>query len=168
MALSIQQLRYPFSSEARDALFKVARDVKSLIDQLEDPMNHDIVRQAEERVYSSIVQDEIQLPNHNNPTSILVYQAARLIVERIDEPRLKEYQAEAESKSVNKYLANESDSYLIHLCESTFGWAVESTGTEAQRTKMPLLLRSFDFRIRFEDFLEVAPLFHAWNWKLIN
>ncbi|NHJ14348.1 MAG: hypothetical protein EAX95_11765 [Candidatus Thorarchaeota archaeon] len=168
MALSIQQLRYPFSAEAREALFKVARDIRVLIDELEAPANHEIVRQAEERVYASIVQDEIRLPDQYNPASILVYQAARLIVEKIAEPRLKEYQAEAESKAANKYLANESDTYLMHLCSSAFGWNVKSTGTEAQRLKLPLLLRSFDFRIRFEDFLEVAPSFHAWNWKLIN
>jgi len=77
-------------------------------------------------------------------------------------------QAEAESKAVNKYLASENDRFVIDLCESAFGWNVESTGTPSQRAKLPLTLRSFDFRIRFEDFLEVAPTFHTEKWKLIN
>ncbi|MFX1369474.1 MAG: hypothetical protein ACFFAY_12820, partial [Promethearchaeota archaeon] len=142
MALTPQQLRYPFSNEARDALFRIARDIRVLIDELERPRNNEIVRQAEERVYAALMQEELKLPDPSIPESILVYQAARLIVEKIGEPRLKEYQAEAESKAVNKYLASESDRFAIDLSQTAFGWAVESTGSQTQRAKLPIMLRS--------------------------
>ncbi|MFX0107012.1 MAG: hypothetical protein ACFE7R_01900 [Candidatus Hodarchaeota archaeon] len=168
MAATLQQLRYPFSVEAREASQKLARDVRALVDLLEQPSNQHIISEAEERVYAALTQSELALPSAEGITGVLVYPASRLIVEAIGNPRLREYQAEAESKAVNKYLSSEKSSYIISLCDSSFGWTVESTGTPAQRAKLPLLLRSFDFRIRFENFLEVAPSFHTEKWKLIN
>ncbi|MFQ5832151.1 MAG: hypothetical protein ACE5H4_05595 [Candidatus Thorarchaeota archaeon] len=168
VALDLQLLQYPFSAEARAATQKLARDVRTLIQILEDPENGYVVQEAEKRVYAALMQSEIKIPNIDTEEAVLVYPAARLIVEKIGHPRLKEYQAEAESKAVNKHLSKEKDRNVIEMCESSFGWTIESTGSETQRSKLPLMLRSFNFRIRFEDFLEVAPTFHSKKWKLIN
>lgn len=165
---SLQQLRYPFSIEARSASQKLARDVRTLIQILEKPVNSQVVDEAEERVHAALMQSEIKIPRTNAEEAVLVYPTARLIVEMIGNPRLKEYQAEAESKAVNKHLSTEKEPTVIDLCKSSLGWTVESAGSESQRAKLPLILRSFNFRIRFEDYLEVAPSFHSEKWKLIN
>lgn len=168
MAVTLHQLKYPFSVEARSTSMQLARDVGDLIQILEDPRNNDIVRGAENRVYAALTQQPIDTPSIERDEAVLVYQTARLIVEKIANNRLKELQAEAESKAVNKHLSSERDRIVMDLCSESLGWAVESTGSEVQRSKLPLLLRSFDYRLRFENFLEVAPSFHSEKWKLIN
>ncbi|MHA2431786.1 MAG: hypothetical protein ACXADO_00970 [Candidatus Thorarchaeota archaeon] len=168
VATSLQQLRYPFSIEARSASQKLARDVRTLIQILEKPVSSQVVDEAEERVHAALMQSEIKIPRINAEEAVLVYPTARLIVERIGNPRLKDIQAEAESKAVNKHLSTEKEPTVIDLCESSFGWTVESTGSESQRAKLPLILRSFNFRLRFENYLEVAPSFQSEKWKLIN
>ncbi|TFF94871.1 hypothetical protein EU546_04320 [Candidatus Thorarchaeota archaeon] len=41
-------------------------------------------------------------------------------------------------------------------------------GSLTQRAHLPLLLRTYQFKIQFQDFLEVAPDFHDPVWKLVN
>jgi DNA primase large subunit len=164
----LQMLRYPFSVEARESSQRLARDIESLVTLLGAERNEYVVEEAENRVIAALDQSEIGLVNNNDDRDFLTYPTARLIVEKIGDPRLKEYQAEAESKAVNSYLENEKDDLVLHLCESALGWQVQSTGKAVQRANLPLWLRSFDFRMRFEDFLEIAPEFHQSPWKLVN
>jgi DNA primase large subunit len=168
MSSRIQVLRYPFSLEARSATQEFARDIGELVKFLGRPDNEYIIEEAESRVYSALTQSEIRISNTDDRRDVLIYPASRLIVEEIGTPRLKEYQAEAESKAVNKYLGQESDTFVMKLAQSTFGWDVVSFGDITQRAKLPILLRSYEFRIRFEDYLEVAPDFHSVEWKLVN
>lgn len=164
----LQMLRYPFSVEAREVSQKQARDVESLVSRLEAEKNEYIIEEAENRVIAALDQSEIPLVNNDDDRDFLIYPTARLIVEKIGDSRLKEYQAEAESKAVNRHLENEKDDLVLHLCKSAFGWQVESTGKPIERANLPLWLRTFDFRMRFEDFLETAPEFHQSPWKLVN
>lgn len=164
----LQLLKYPFSREARQTSIRLARDLKALVDLLNRPENHYLVQEAENRVYSAITQSEITYPDMRDEKHVLVYSAARVIVEEINNPRLRALQAEAESKTVNRLLADESDEVLETLCNESLGWTVETMGNIQERVQLPLPLRSFDFRIQFENFLEVAPDFHADEWKLIN
>jgi DNA primase large subunit len=161
-------LRYPFSVEAREVSQKQAHDVESLVTLLETVGNEYIIEEAENRVIAALDQSDIPLVNNNDDRDLLIYPTSRIIVEKIADPRLKEYQAEAESKAANRHLENEKDDIVLHLCKSSFGWQVESTGKPVQRANLPLWLRTFDFRMRFEDFLEVAPEFHQSPWKLVN
>ncbi len=172
MAVSLEQLKYPFSVEARSTAQKLARDVGSLIKILNEPGNDDLIDEAEERVFSAISQEEIKLPEIDREEAVLVYQAARLLVEKVclnlNSPGLRRIQAEAESKAVNRHLSSERDRVIRSLCKESLGWQIESTGTSVERSRLPLSLRSFEYRIRFEDFLEVAPSFRDARWKLIN
>ncbi len=168
MSRVLQLLKYPFSREARQTSLRLARDLKALVDLLNKPENHYLVEEAENRIYSAITQSEITYPDMRDEKHVLVYPAARLIVEEINNPRLRALQAEAESKTVNRLLADEDNEVLETLCNEALGWNVETMGNLQERVQLPLSLRSFEFRIRFENFLEVAPDFHADEWKLIN
>jgi DNA primase large subunit len=168
VATSLLQLRYPFSVEARSASQRLARDVRTLIEVLEEPVNSQVIDEAEERVHAALMQSKIKIPRTNRKEAVLVYPTARLIVESIGNPSLKEYQAEAESKAINKHLSAEKDSTVLDLCRSSLRWTVEATGSPSVRAKLPEILRSFTFRIRFEDYLEVAPSFESEKWNLIN
>ncbi|MHA2193861.1 MAG: hypothetical protein ACXAAR_10600 [Candidatus Thorarchaeota archaeon] len=172
MAVSPEHLKYPFSVESRSAAQKLARDVGSLIGILNESGNNDLIEEAEERVFAAITQSEIKVPEIDRESAVLVYQAARLIVEKVclnlNSHGLRRIQAEAESKAVNKHLSSERDRVVRSLCTDSLGWQIESTGTSIERSRLPLSLRSFEYRIRFEDFLEVAPSFRSVQWKLIN
>jgi DNA primase large subunit len=163
-----QQLKYPFSVGTRKAAQKLARDLRILISFVESRTNTYIIEAAEKRVLAALDQSEIPLVHTGEPGDVLIYPTARLIVEKIGDPRLREYQAEAESKAVNKHLGKEKEGFVTNLCQSAFGWHVESAGTIRERAKLPIQLRTFEFKLRYEDFLEVAPAFHQSPWKLIN
>ena len=166
--MRLQQLKYPFLTEARELARKLAKDTKVLVDFLDKPENEYIIEEAEDRVFAALTRSEIKLVDTKQDKDVLIYPTSRLIVEEIGHPRLKEYQAEVESKAVNKHLSKESDSYIIGLCESSFGWRVELTGSIRKRVELPVHLSIFEFRISFENFLEVAPNFHSKEWKLVN
>ena len=168
MALNLQLLKYPFSREARQTSLRIARDLKALVDLLNRPENHYLVEEAENRIYSAITHSEITYPDMRDEKHVLVYSAARLIVEELNNSRLRALQAEAESKTVNRLLADEDNELLESLCTESLGWEVETMGSINDRARLPLSLRSFEFKIRIENFLEVAPDFHADEWKLVN
>ncbi|MHA2354024.1 MAG: hypothetical protein ACXADC_02530 [Candidatus Thorarchaeota archaeon] len=172
LAVLVEQLKYPFSVESRSAAQKLAKDVGTLINILKDSGNNDIIEEAEARVFAAISQSEVRLPEIDREEAVLVYQTARLIVEKVclnlNSPGLRRIQAEAESKAINRHLSSERDRVIQSLCADSLGWHIESTGTSVERSRLPLSLRSFEFRIRFEDFLEVAPSFRSVQWKLIN
>ncbi|MFW9793802.1 MAG: hypothetical protein ACFFEE_05865 [Candidatus Thorarchaeota archaeon] len=168
MSRGLQQLKYPFSLEARQASQKMARDLGVLVDLLADPDNHYIVEEAEARVFAALTQSLINYPSMQNEKDVLIYPTARLIVEEIGDPRLRALQAEAESKEANRQLGNEQNSFVLELCESAFGWSVESLGDLNERVNLPPLLRNYELRIRFENYLEVAPQFQSDEWSLIN
>ncbi len=164
----LPQLKYPFSLEARQASQKLARDLAVLVDLLDNPENHYIVEEAERRVFAALTQSVIEYPKMQSEKDVLIYPTARLIVEEIGNPKLRALQAEAESKEANRQLGKEQNSFAMDLCESSFGWRVESLGDLAERASLPRLLRNFEIRIRFENYLEVAPIFHSDDWSLIN
>ncbi len=168
MSSSLQELKYFFSPGARQESQRFARDMGNLVDFLELPENHFIVEAAEKRIFSALTHKEIDFPILRDEKEVLIYPTSRLIVEEIGNPRLRARQAEAESKAVNKYLADEDTQFVIDLCKSAFGWVVESTGSLGDRAKLDIKLRTFEFKMQFENFLEVAPDFHAEEWKLIN
>ena len=168
MSSFVQQLKYPFSQEARHTSQKYARDLGALADLLDLPENFYLIEAAEKRVYSALTYEEIELPNIRDEKEVLIYPIARLIVEEIANPQLRARQAEAESKSVNKQLANEDNQFAMDLCKSSFNWDVESMGGLTERAQLPVQIKTYDMKIRFANFLEVAPDFHAEEWKLVN
>lgn len=168
MSGRLQQIKYPFSAEARKTSQKMARDLGVLVELLEEQENHYIVEEAEKRVYAALTQSQIRYPTMENEKDVLIYPTARLIVEELGLPRLRALQAEAESKEANRQLGKENSDLVIELCKSSFNWSIESMGDINERSKLPLLLRTFEMKIRFENYLEVAPGFHSEEWSLIN
>lgn len=92
-------LRYPFSVEAREVSQRQARDVETLVTLLETRGNEYITEEAENRVIAALDQSDVPLVNNNDDRDLLIYPTSRILVEKIGDPRLKEYQAEAESNS---------------------------------------------------------------------
>ena len=168
MSRGLQQLKYPFSLQARQASQRIARDLGVLVELLEEPENHYIVREAETRVHAALTQSQIRYPSMENEMDVLIYPTARLIVEELGLPRLRALQAEAESKEVNKQLGKEDSDFVSDLCETSFNWSIDSMGDITERSKLPLMLRTYEMKIRFENYLEVAPSFHSEEWSLIN
>jgi DNA primase large subunit len=146
----------------------MANDLGKLIAFLENPENHYIIEEAEARILAAIDQSQIRTPNNRDDRDVLVYPTSRLIVEKIGVPRLREYQAEAESKAVNKNLGSEDSKFIMTLARSSFRWRLESLGTPIERAELPENLRKYEFRMGFENFLEVAPSFRSPEWKLVN
>ncbi|RLI51383.1 MAG: hypothetical protein DRO73_00280 [Candidatus Thorarchaeota archaeon] len=161
-------LRYPFSAQARKEASTLARDVRALIELLSRRENEYIVEAAELRVIAALDQEPIQVTDTRDPRDFLVYNTARLIVEKIGNTRLKEYQAEAESKAVNRYLSEEETPFVVNLASESFGWNIRMVTSASERNRLPVPLRLYELRMRFEDFLEVSPRFHQSSWKLIN
>ena len=168
MSTRLQLLRYPFSSESRQNTQRLARDIGDLITIVEDAEDNYVVREAENRVFAALEQKEIATVNSNRDYDFLIYQTARLIVEKIGDNRLKQYQAEAESKAVNKNLSKERDEFVIDLIHRAFQWDIDFIGQKGYKASLPHYLQSFDALMPFENFLEVAPRFHSDEWKLVN
>jgi DNA primase large subunit len=168
MSGRLQQLRYPFSLQARRASQKLARDLGVLVDLLDDPDNYYIIDEATDRVYAALTQSQIRYPAMENEKDVLIYPTARLIVEELSNQRLRALQAEAESKEANRQLGKEDNALVIDLCETSFNWSIESMGNITERSKLPLMLRTYELKIRFENYLEVAPSFQSEEWNLIN
>ncbi|MHA3962015.1 MAG: hypothetical protein AM325_000630 [Candidatus Thorarchaeota archaeon SMTZ1-45] len=168
MSVRLQQSKYPFSAQARQASQKLARDLGVLVDLLEEPDNYYIVEEAEKRVYAALTQTQIRYPTMENEKDVLIYPTARLIVEELGLPQLRALQAEAESKEANRQLGKEESALVVDLGESSFNWRIESMGDINERSKLPLMLRTFELKMRFENYLEVAPSFHSDEWNLIN
>jgi DNA primase large subunit len=160
----LNQMKYPFSLQARQASQKIARDLGVLVDLLEDPENHYIVDEAEARVYAALTQSQIRYPTMENEKDVLIYPTARLIVEELG----LALQAEAESKEANRQLGKEDNALVSDLCKTSFNWSIDSMGDITQRSKLSLMLRTYELKIRFENYLEVAPAFHSEEWSLIN
>ncbi|MBD3406248.1 MAG: hypothetical protein GF411_09080 [Candidatus Lokiarchaeota archaeon] len=168
MLTRIQMLQYPFSVEARRKSQTIARDFRRLSKFLGESENRYIVEEAGERVVKALDQQSIRLVNTNDERDVLIYPTARLIVEKIGNARLRSYQAVAESKAVQKYLSRESSDIVQYLAESSFGWKLEYQGKILDRSDLSPILQPFEFKIAFENFLEVAPKFHVDKWKLVN
>ena len=147
---------------------KIARDLGDLVGFVSRPENEYIIEEAEERVYRSITDGRITYPPFDNERDVLIYPTARLIIEELQDSRLRAKQAEAEEKAVNRELGRESAEFVSELCSTSFQWKIESMGTVSERAELPLVLRTFEFRIRFENFLEVSPGFSAKEWSLAN
>ncbi len=136
---------------------------------LSDPSNEYIIAEAERRIIAALDQEPIPLVDNRDRRDFLIYPTARLIVERIGNQRLREYQAEAESKAVNAHLSDEVDTeFVVHMCTESFGWDVRIVGSEHEKDRLPIPLRLYNLRMRFENYLEVAPQFHQSSWKLVN
>lgn len=147
---------------------KIARDLLDLVNFVSQSENEYIVEEAEERVYHAITDGRINYPPFDDERDVLIYPTARLIIEELQDTRLRAKQAEAEEKAVNRELGRETAEFVSDLCSTSFRWQIESTGTVSERADLPLEIRTYEFRVRFENFLEVSPGFKAKEWSLVN
>ncbi len=100
MSTRLQPQRYPFLQETPVPSQKIARDIRSLVQRVTEDDGTYVIDEAASRVISALEQSEIIVVNTNDDRDLLIYSVARLLVEKIGDRRLKEYQAEAESKAV--------------------------------------------------------------------
>ncbi len=149
---------FPFSRTAAEHLQKLDIDIRSL------PINFP---SSFKQAYQCLIDliDHNKFPESVDTTlrssEVIVYAIMRVFIEILNEDLLRNRFAEAYSKRTEKILLSIKNSiFLVKLATSTFGWDLQEETHVATRT--------FNWKLRFNNFLEVGPNLMANDWKLIN
>ena len=148
---------FPFSKKAAEHLKELDIDIRTL--PTDFPTSF---KEAYERILNLIESNTLPEKVDTSLTSpeVLIYAIMRVFIEVLDEDLLRNRFAEAYSKRTEKLLLSESSKTLIKLASNTFNWELIEKNHIAART--------YDWKLRFNNFLEVAPSLMANDWKLIN
>ena len=157
---------FPFSKTAAEHLKDLDIDIREIPTYFPDSIE-------KAHKYLCHIMDNKELPKEIDisPKSdeLLIYAIMRVFVEVINEDILRNFFAEAYSKRTFKLLESEMKkkgtqiilNYCIrNLAINTFNWKLEEGAFKATR--------KYNWRLRFTNFLEVAPNLMANDWKLIN
>jgi DNA primase large subunit len=111
--------KYPFIDEA----IKYVKDIGLEIDELENIEYAGIISRAKNRIKEGLEYTEIRPEWVNDEIELLSFSVALAIVNLVDNERVKNRYALAESKRAQKILRNESDfDKVIDIAEKTFKW----------------------------------------------
>jgi len=149
---------FPFSKEAAEHLKELEIDIKTL--PTDFPTSF---KEAFERLRN--LMDTNNLPDKINTSltspEVIIYAIMRVFLELLDEDLLRNRFAETFSKRTEKILlAQQDEIFLTKLASNTFNWQIKKEPHTGVRTS--------EWQLRFNNFLEVAPNFIANDWKLIN
>lgn len=149
---------FPFSKLAAEHLQKLEIDIRTL------PTSFPIsFKEAYERLLDLIDKNLIPEKVNTSLTSpeVIIYAIMRVFIEILNEDLLRNRFAEAYSKRTEKILLSEMTSNsLVKLASTTFEWELKEEEHIATRT--------YNWILRFNNFLEIAPSLMANDWKLIN
>jgi len=159
MALSKADIaKYPFTVEA-------ARYVKDLDLRIEDLANQDyneIIKRARERVEEAILYGVVgwnEAPNYD--VEIISFPVSIIMVLSTESSFLGKRYALAEAKKAYNLLRVEKeDEKLVEIASSSFNWNIKTAVGATRQT--------YDFALSFINYLENAPSFHDYKWKLVN
>jgi DNA primase large subunit len=149
---------FPFSKLAAEYLQKVDIDIRTLPTSFPNPF-----KEAYERLLDLIDKNIIPEEVDTSPTSseVIIYAIMRVFIEILNEDLLRNRFAEAYSKRTGTILLSKKDSSsVLKLASSTFEWELKE--------EVHIGTRTYNWMLRFINFLEVAPRFMANDWKLIN
>lgn len=148
---------FPFSKEASEHLKDLEIDIKNL--PTDFPTSF---KEAFERLKNLI--DDNNLPDKIETSlvspEVIIYAIMRVFIELLGEDLLRNRFAEAFSKRTEKVLFSQDVKFLIKLATNTFNWQIK------EETRVGV--RTYDWELKFNNFLEVAPNFLVNDWKLIN
>jgi len=148
---------FPFSKEAAEHLQNLDIDIRKL--PLEYPTSF---KEAFNRLIELIKKNLLseQIDTSLTSSEVLIYAILRVFIEVLDDDFLRNRFAEAFSKRTEKILFSESSKTLKKLASKTFNWNIIEESHIAART--------YDWKLSYYNFLEVAPKLMANDWKLIN
>ncbi len=149
--------KYPFLDQSAAFIEKY----NLTLTDLSAPAYSGIVDRAFERVRGSIEGEEASLNLGDPETEILSYPLALAVVYASKVRWLVNRFATYEAKRCEELLKLEVASKLAEIAKASFGWKVE-----LQDVKLEWERRGF--KLRLDDYLEVAPQFHSPAWKLTN
>jgi len=149
--------KFPFSKNAAEYLQNLDIDIRTLPTYFPN-----LFKEAFNRLLN--LMENKKLPEKidislNSPEA-LIYAIMRVFVELINEDFLRNWFAEAYSKRTENLLHSESPKTLITLASTTFDWKIYN--------EIQIAGRTYNWKLRFDNFLEVAPNLMAKDWKLVN
>jgi len=154
--------RYPFTSDAREAVQTAAVDLSELV-----RTNGAVVERAIDRVESALFDGTVGEAHRRTRVEILSYPVARVVVSLVDEHVLTRKYARAEAASAH-------DRFVEELAAST-----ELQSTAGERVTLGYLLAEFDlttavretpdgFAVAVGTYLELAADRYGDEWRLVN
>jgi DNA primase large subunit len=148
---------FPFSKAAAEHLKKLDIDIKTLPTQFPTSFN-EAFKRLNNLIDGSIIPDKVD--TSLTSSEVLIYAIIRVFIELINEDFLRNRFAEAFSKRTEKILQSESPKTIKNLAINTFNWDLAE--------EIHVSARTYEWKLQFNDFLEVAPDLMANDWKLIN
>lgn len=148
---------YPFSRIAAEHLKELDIDIRTL--PTDFPTSFE---EAFKRLLNLIERNIIPEKVDTSLTSpeVIIYAIMRVFIEILDEDLLRNRFAEAFSKRTEQLLHTEISRTIMRLAVDTYNWDLIE--------EKHIALRSYDWKLKFNNFLEVAPHLMANEWKLIN
>ncbi|NVM31555.1 MAG: hypothetical protein HWN65_22145 [Candidatus Helarchaeota archaeon] len=148
---------FPFSKTAAEHLKELDIDIRTL--PIDFPTSF---KEAYKRVQDLIENNVIPEKVDTSLTSqeILIYAIMRVFIEILNEDLLRNRFAEAYSKRTETLLLTKDSKTIMKLASKTFNWELLEEEYESTR--------KYEWKLRFNYFLEVAPSLMANDWKLIN
>jgi DNA primase large subunit len=150
-------VKYPFIDEA----IKYVKDLGIEIDELENIEYAEIISRAKNRIKEGLENAEIKPERMQDEVDLFSYSVALVIVTLVDNERVKNRYALAESKRAQKILRNESDfDKVIDIAENTFKWNLRKTNG--------LNNNQCSYGLSFNDYLKNSVSMIDSRWKLVN
>lgn len=150
-------VKYPFIDEA----VKYVKDLGIEIDELENIEYTGIINRAKNRIKEGLEYTEIRPEWTNDEVELLAFSIALAIVNLVDNERVKNRYALAESKRAQKILRNESNfKKVIDIAEKTFKWNLRKTND--------LNKNLYSHELFFNDYLRNSVSMIDSRWKLVN
>lgn len=155
-------IKYPFAEETIKYLKDLEIDIFSLSERYPDVMDaavkniETILENGEYLLENQEYGKDKLYPNDE----ILLYPTTKMLIEIINNDFLRNKFADVISKRTSKFLSKENTPFIKNIVENTFNWNLSFDGLE--------LNKQYDYKMKFYDYLSVAPNLRDSTWKLIN
>ncbi|MFX1293775.1 MAG: hypothetical protein ACFFD2_02780 [Promethearchaeota archaeon] len=148
---------FPFSRAAAEHLQKLDIDIQTLPKHFPSSL-----KEAYQRLWTLIDKNIIpeKVDTSLSSSEVLIYAIIRVFIELLDDDFLRNRFAEAYSKRTEKILLSEGIKTIKNLAYNTYNWELIE--------EIHVATRRYNWKLKFHNFLEVAPNLMASDWKLIN
>ncbi len=147
--------KYPFTKEAIENLKNLEIDIFSLSEQ-----HPDVLNTAVENIEMILDKGEYNEKELYQNEEVLVYPISKMLIELINNDFLRYKFADVVSKRTSKLLSKENFNLISNIAINTFDWKLSVDDLD--------LNIQYDCRIKFNNYLSVAPNLRDSIWKLIN
>ena len=147
--------KYPFTKEAIEHLKTLEIDIYSLSEKYPE-----VLDAAVENIEFILEKGEYTKKNLYPTENFLVYPTTKMLIEIIKNDFLRYKFADVVSKRTSKLLSKENPDFIKNIAENTFNWILLFNDLELEG--------HYDCKMKFHDYLSVAPNFRDSTWKLIN